>query len=186
MRLAASCVSGLTVHLSLLSLAPQYFSLPATTRHVNLTPAASIRRESFIRTLYLIFLSLRSGLSRAKMPLRLDINRRLTARSDRVKSCDLHPTEQWMLVSLYNGNVHIWNHESQQLVKSFEVCDLPVRAAIFVPRKNWVVTGSDDMQVSSRGGQIGKSDINNLCPRSESSTTTHWRDSIASMPTPTM
>ena len=81
------------------------------------------------------------------MPLRLDIKRKLTARSDRVKSCDLHPTEQWMLVSLYNGNVHIWNHESQQLVKSFEVCELPVRAAIFVPRKNWVVTGSDDMQV---------------------------------------
>ena len=80
-------------------------------------------------------------------PLRLDIKRRLTARSDRVKSCDLHPTEQWMLVSLYNGNVHIWNYESQQLVKSFEVCDLPVRAAQFVPRKNWVVTGSDDMQV---------------------------------------
>ena len=44
-----------------------------------------------------------------------------SCRSDRVKSCDLHPTEQWMLVSLYNGNVHIWNYESQQLVKSFEV-----------------------------------------------------------------
>ncbi|XP_047101692.1 coatomer subunit beta' [Schistocerca piceifrons] len=81
------------------------------------------------------------------MPLRLDIKRRLTARSDRVKCVDLHPTEPWMLASLYNGNVHIWNHESQQLVKSFEVCDLPVRAAKFVPRKNWVVTGSDDMQV---------------------------------------
>jgi len=81
------------------------------------------------------------------MPLKLDIKRKLTARSDRVKSCDLHPTEPWMLVSLYNGNVHIWNQESQQLLKSFEVCDLPVRAAVFVPRKNWVVTGSDDMQV---------------------------------------
>lgn len=81
------------------------------------------------------------------MPLRLDIKRRLTARSDRVKSCDLHPTEPWMLASLYNGNVHVWNHESQTLVKSFEVCELPVRAAKFVARKNWVVTGSDDMQV---------------------------------------
>jgi hypothetical protein len=39
-----------------------------------------------------------------------------------VKCVDLHPTEQWMLASLYNGNVHVWNHESQQLVKSFEVC----------------------------------------------------------------
>lgn len=54
-------------------------------------------------------------------PLRLDIKRKLTARSDRVKSVDLHPTEPWMLASLYNGNVHVWNHESQQLVKSFEV-----------------------------------------------------------------
>jgi len=81
------------------------------------------------------------------MPLKLDIKRKLTARSDRVKSCDLHPTEQWMLVFLYNGNVHIWNFDSQQLVKSFEVCDLPVRAAVFVARKHWVVTGSDDMQI---------------------------------------
>jgi len=30
----------------------------------------------------------------------------------------------------------------QQLVKSFEVCDLPVRASKFVSRKNWVITGS--------------------------------------------
>ena len=30
-----------------------------------------------------------------------------------------------MLASLYNGNVHVWNHESQTLVKSFEVTDLP-------------------------------------------------------------
>ncbi|KAE9414600.1 hypothetical protein Angca_007695, partial [Angiostrongylus cantonensis] len=29
----------------------------------------------------------------------------------------------------------------------FQVCDLPVRAAKFIPRKSWVVTGSDDMHV---------------------------------------
>ncbi|KAG5316577.1 COPB2 protein, partial [Pseudoatta argentina] len=80
-------------------------------------------------------------------PLRLDIKRKLTARSDRVKSVDLHPTEPWMLCSLYQGHVNIWNHEIQTLVKTFEVCDLPVRTAKFVPRKNWVITGSDDMQI---------------------------------------
>ena len=46
-------------------------------------------------------------------PLRLDIKRKLSARSDRVKSVDLHPSEPWMLASLYNGNIHIWNFESQ-------------------------------------------------------------------------
>ncbi|KAL3054956.1 hypothetical protein OYC64_017808 [Pagothenia borchgrevinki] len=81
------------------------------------------------------------------MPLRLDIKRRLTARSDRVKSVDLHPTEPWMLASLYNGSVCVWNHETQTLVKTFEVCDLPVRASKFVARKHWVITGADDMQI---------------------------------------
>ncbi|XP_025082597.1 coatomer subunit beta'-like isoform X1 [Pomacea canaliculata] len=81
------------------------------------------------------------------MPLRLDIKRKLSARSDRVKCVDLHPSEPWMLASLYNGNVHVWNHESQQLIKSFEVCEPPVRAARFVARKNWIITGSDDMKV---------------------------------------
>ncbi|CAH1117705.1 unnamed protein product [Phaedon cochleariae] len=81
------------------------------------------------------------------MPLRLDIKRKLTSRSDRVKCVDLHPTEPWMLCSLYSGNINVWNHENQQLVKTFEVCDLPVRAAKFVPRKNWIISGSDDMQI---------------------------------------
>eukprot|EP00729_Bicosta_minor_P028619 gene28619-20990_t len=39
------------------------------------------------------------------MPLRLDIKRQLSARSDRVKCVDMHPSEPWMLASLYNGTV---------------------------------------------------------------------------------
>ncbi|KAJ8410925.1 hypothetical protein AAFF_G00188820 [Aldrovandia affinis] len=81
------------------------------------------------------------------MPLRLDIKRKLTARSDRVKSVDLHPTEPWMVASLYNGSVCVWNHETQTLVKTFEVCDLPVRTSKFVARKHWVIAGADDMQI---------------------------------------
>uniref|UniRef100_A0A673A7I4 Coatomer subunit beta' n=1 Tax=Sphaeramia orbicularis TaxID=375764 RepID=A0A673A7I4_9TELE len=51
-------------------------------------------------------------------PLRLDIKRKLTSRSDRVKSVDLHPTEPWMLVSLYSGTVVVWNHETQVISSS--------------------------------------------------------------------
>ncbi|XP_034723026.1 coatomer subunit beta'-like [Etheostoma cragini] len=81
------------------------------------------------------------------MPLRLDIKRKLTARSDRVKSADLHPTEPWMVASLYSGTVVVWNHETQMMVKTFELCDLPVRVAKFVARKHWVIAGADDMQI---------------------------------------
>ncbi|EFA80543.1 WD40 repeat-containing protein [Heterostelium album PN500] len=79
------------------------------------------------------------------MPLRLDIKKKLSTRSDRVKSVDIHPTEPWILASLYNGNVFIWNYETQNMVKSFEVSpENPVRAAKFIARKQWIVTGSDD------------------------------------------
>ena len=43
----------------------------------------------------------------AGMPLRLDIKRQLSARSDRVKCVDMHPSEPWMLASLYNGTVQV-------------------------------------------------------------------------------
>jgi len=80
------------------------------------------------------------------MPLHLDIKKKLSASSERVKSVDLHPTEPWVLAALYSGNVMIWDYESGSLVKSFEVSELPVRCAKFVARKQWFVAASDDMR----------------------------------------
>ncbi|KAJ0528081.1 putative transcription factor WD40-like family [Helianthus annuus] len=79
------------------------------------------------------------------MPLRLEIKRKLAQRSERVKSVDLHPTEPWILTSLYSGTVCIWDYQTQVMVKSFEVTELPVRSAKFIARKQWVVAGADDM-----------------------------------------
>ncbi|OAF70261.1 hypothetical protein A3Q56_01977 [Intoshia linei] len=76
-----------------------------------------------------------------------DVKRKLTARSDRVKCIDIHSTEPWIVASLYNGNVHFWNYESQSMTKTLEICTVPIRAVKFVPRKNWVITGSDDLMI---------------------------------------
>ncbi|KAH7511890.1 hypothetical protein FEM48_Zijuj12G0031000 [Ziziphus jujuba var. spinosa] len=81
------------------------------------------------------------------MPIRLDIRRKFAQRTERVKSVDLHPTEPWILASLYSGTVYIWNYQSQTMAKSFEVSDLPVRSAKFITRKQWVVAGADDMLI---------------------------------------
>ncbi|TKR94591.1 hypothetical protein L596_008856 [Steinernema carpocapsae] len=102
--------------------------------------AAVVRRATRPIDVFLLILE-------QKMPLRLEVKKKLLARSDRVKCVDLHPTEPWMLAALYNGNVHIWAYDTQTLLKSFEVCELPVRAAKFVARKNWIITGSDDMHI---------------------------------------
>ena len=79
--------------------------------------------------------------------MRLDIKRKLVQRSDRVKGVEIHPTEPWILTNLYSGNVAIWDYESNTLVKSFEVTELPVRTAKWIARKQWIATGSDDMFV---------------------------------------
>ncbi|KAL1874929.1 hypothetical protein VTK73DRAFT_10355 [Phialemonium thermophilum] len=79
--------------------------------------------------------------------MRLDVKRQLFARSERVKGIDFHPTESWILTTLYSGHVYIWSYETQQVVKTFELTDVPVRAGRFVARKNWIVCGSDDFQI---------------------------------------
>ncbi|PWZ03410.1 hypothetical protein BCV70DRAFT_184348 [Testicularia cyperi] len=81
------------------------------------------------------------------MPMLLDIQRKLFARSERVKSLDFHPTEPWLLAGLYSGSVNIWNYETGAIVKTFEVTNVPVRCVKFIARKNWFVAGSDDFQL---------------------------------------
>ncbi|KAI8836673.1 coatomer WD associated region-domain-containing protein [Chytriomyces cf. hyalinus JEL632] len=81
------------------------------------------------------------------MPLRLEIKRKLSNRSDRVKALDFHPTEPWLITALYNGNTYIWNHETQTLVKTFEVTEAPLRAVKFITRKSWFIAGGDDMHL---------------------------------------
>ncbi|KAL3901560.1 MAG: hypothetical protein SGARI_006049, partial [Bacillariaceae sp.] len=80
-------------------------------------------------------------------PLRLDIKKKLSASSERVKSVDIHPSEPWVLAALYSGNVMIWDYETGSLVKSFEISELPVRCAKFVARKQWFLAASDDMRL---------------------------------------
>ncbi len=48
------------------------------------------------------------------MPLRLEIKKELSNRSDRVKSVDIHTSSEhpWVLSALYNGNVYIWDYSN--------------------------------------------------------------------------
>ncbi|PRQ50841.1 putative transcription factor WD40-like family [Rosa chinensis] len=74
----------------------------------------------------------------------LTIEKEFAQTSERVKSVDLHPTEPWMLASLYSGTICIWNYQSQTLEKSIKVTESPVRSVKFVARKHWIITGADD------------------------------------------
>lgn len=79
--------------------------------------------------------------------MKLDVLKQFSTRSDRVKGIDFHPSEPWVLTTLYNGKVEIWSYATNLLVKSIQVTELPVRTGKFVARKNWIVVGSDDFQI---------------------------------------
>lgn len=64
--------------------------------------------------------------------------------SERVKSIDFHSSETWIITSLYNGKVIIWNYETSVNIRTFEVSSVPIRAVKFICRKNWFVCGADD------------------------------------------
>ena len=67
--------------------------------------------------------------------MKLDVVKQFSTRSDRVKGIDFHPTEPWILTTLYNGKIEIWSYATNSLVKSIQVTELPVRAGKFIARK---------------------------------------------------
>ena len=42
----------------------------------------------------------------------LRVQKKMTVRSDRVKSVDMHPTEPWVCCALYSGKVVIYNYST--------------------------------------------------------------------------
>jgi coatomer subunit beta' len=55
----------------------------------------------------------------------LDIKKKFSACSDRIKCIDQHLTEPWILCSLYNGRVIIYNTQTEAIVKEWEVTEYP-------------------------------------------------------------
>ncbi|KAH0690931.1 hypothetical protein KY289_018289 [Solanum tuberosum] len=78
------------------------------------------------------------------MTFAIEIEKKHVHKSERVKALEIHPTEPWILVSLYTGTVQIWNYQSQTVEKNYQVSESPVRSAKFIAREKSIVVGSDD------------------------------------------
>ena len=61
-----------------------------------------------------------------------------------MKCVDLHEKEPWVLSGLYSGHLHVYNYNNAKLLKTFEVCEQPIRCCKFVCSKHWILCGSDD------------------------------------------
>ncbi|KAJ2774461.1 hypothetical protein IWQ56_000573, partial [Coemansia nantahalensis] len=68
-------------------------------------------------------------------------------KSSRVKGVAFHPKRPWILASLHNGSIQLWDYRMGTLLDRFEEHEGPVRGISFHPSQELFVSGGDDYKV---------------------------------------
>ncbi|KAI8815074.1 coatomer WD associated region-domain-containing protein [Cladochytrium replicatum] len=68
-------------------------------------------------------------------------------KSNRVKGLSFHPKRPWILASLYNGTVQLWDYKMGTLLERFEEHEGPVRGVDFHNNQPLFVSGGDDHKI---------------------------------------
>uniref|UniRef100_A0A7S3GXJ7 Coatomer subunit alpha n=1 Tax=Spumella elongata TaxID=89044 RepID=A0A7S3GXJ7_9STRA len=69
------------------------------------------------------------------------------SKSNRVKGLSFHPIRPWILASLHNGHIQLWDYRMGTLLDKFEEHDGPVRGVDFHRTQPLIVSGGDDYKV---------------------------------------
>eukprot|EP01033_Poteriospumella_lacustris_P007250 gene7250-5216_t len=69
------------------------------------------------------------------------------SKSNRVKGLAFHPVRPWILASLHNGQIQLWDYRMGTLLDKFEEHDGPVRGVDFHRSQSLIVSGGDDYKV---------------------------------------
>lgn len=65
---------------------------------------------------------------------------------DKVKQISFHPSKPLIMMAHYNGEMSIFNYNTQTLNKKIEVSKKPIRSAIWAG-EDWIVTAGDDLKI---------------------------------------
>ncbi|GJQ13849.1 hypothetical protein GpartN1_g5640.t1 [Galdieria partita] len=68
-------------------------------------------------------------------------------KSNRVKGLSFHPIRPWILASLHNGVIQLWDYRMGTLLDRFEEHEGPVRGIHFHPSQPLFVSGGDDYKI---------------------------------------
>ncbi|KAJ2489872.1 hypothetical protein IWW37_003640 [Coemansia sp. RSA 2050] len=69
------------------------------------------------------------------------------SKSSRVKGTAFHPKRPWVLASLHNGSIQLWDYRMGTLLDRFEEHEGPVRGISFHATQELFVSGGDDYKV---------------------------------------
>jgi len=73
--------------------------------------------------------------------------KKFESKSNRVKGLAFHPTRPWILTSLHNGQIQLYDYIRQTIIDKFEEHDGPVRGIDFHKVQPLFVSGGDDYRV---------------------------------------
>jgi len=68
-------------------------------------------------------------------------------KSPRVKGLSFHPTRPWILASLHNGVIQLWDYRMCTLLEKFDEHEGPVRGVDFHKQQPLFVSGGDDYKI---------------------------------------
>ncbi|KAI2519964.1 COPI coat complex subunit alpha [Homo sapiens] len=68
-------------------------------------------------------------------------------KSARVKGLSFHPKRPWILTSLHNGVIQLWDYRMCTLIDKFDEHDGPVRGIDFHKQQPLFVSGGDDYKI---------------------------------------
>ncbi|KAK8813356.1 hypothetical protein WA158_002948 [Blastocystis sp. Blastoise] len=68
-------------------------------------------------------------------------------KSSRVKGVSFHPTRPWILCSLHDGQIQLWDYRVGTLLETFQEHEGPVRSVDFHPSQPLFVSGGDDYKI---------------------------------------
>ena len=68
-------------------------------------------------------------------------------KSSRVKGISFHPNRPWILCSLHDGQIQLWDYRTKTLLETFNEHDGPVRSVDFHPSQPLFVSGGDDYKI---------------------------------------
>ena len=72
------------------------------------------------------------------------------AKSARVKGLSFHPKRPWILASLHNGSIQLYDYRMLTRIEQFEEHDGPVRGVAFHSQQPLFVSGGDDYKIKVR------------------------------------
>lgn len=68
-------------------------------------------------------------------------------KSARVKGLSFHPKRRWLLASLHNGVIQLWDYSEKTMIDKFDEHKGPVRGLDFHPHQPLFVSGGDDSKI---------------------------------------